>query len=45
MLKKNNTNSQILTNLTQFENDHDTKLCDDCEEDEAWDYYTQVNIL
>ena len=48
MLKKNNTNSQILTNLTQFENDHDTKLCDDCEadykeEDEARHYYTQVN--
>ena len=46
--KKNNTNSQILTNPTQFENDHDTKLCDDCEadykeEDEARHYYTQVN--
>ena len=27
------TNSQILTNPTQFENDHDSKLCDSYEAD------------
>ena len=48
ILQENDTNSQILTNSTKFENDQDTKLCDDCEvdykeEDEARDYYSQVN--